>query len=906
MGSGARGGAGREPRTRLCVKNLPTHLNEDRLREIFSEHGAVTDVRIMRTADKRSRKFGFVGFADEAAAKRARHHRDLSYIDTSKITVEFALRPGSERLGRAWSKYSRGSSRHMRDNPELYQDDNANPKAPGAGGLSAQGDAAAKSRIARLLGAIGGQLGDKGKALAKDPKFLEFLHVMGSRGRRGKFWENDDALQETMQDFETYKHSQGDGAKAGGVQASTSLVPNRKRGGEGLLVQRTHIKFGSDDDESDGDGGAKSDAGPAAVSSVGAAGASALDWLKTKVVREMSDDDNDGDGGGGDGNRRKPAKKSAPRSADRKDKFAESKARAGDAIPLSDSGRLFVRNLPFAVTETALEDHFKRFGELSDVHVPLDAAKRSKGYAYIQFMFPEDAIKALGALDGTIFAGRILHILAARRKIATEETGDVDGQTFKQKKRERLKKESTNEDSWNSLFVRSDTAIEATAAELGVSKGQILDKEGGNMAVKAALAETQVIERTKQYLKDQGVDVAKFSGNRSGSKRSKTVIIVKNIPFAAEPGEVRDLFAAHGAVGRIVVPPSRALAIVEMVHQQEARLAFRRLAYKRFKHVPLFLEWAPAEVLVPGASAQDAGDAKAPAGGAALVSGEAAGKPASKAVAAPPVSAPIASSRDAGYDDDEEDDSRSVYVKNLSFQTTDDALRRAFRGVSGLKAATIIRKRNPKFRSQKPEGPENSKTLSLGYGFLEFASPRDARLAVSAKQDIVLDGHTLSLKLSRRKTQEQKRAAGSKRKRAADGKSSSKLLARNIAFQANQRELRELFGAYGQLKKLRLPRKFDGTHRGFCFVEYLTEQEAKSAKTALENSHFYGRHLVLEWAKADDTLEELRQKTKDAYDAAAEATEAGVKAAAPSSRGAALTTGMFSKRKRAKLGGSKG
>ena len=139
MGSGARGGAGREPRTRLCVKNLPTHLNEDRLREIFSEHGAVTDVRIMRTADKRSRKFGFVGFADEAAAKRARHHRDLSYIDTSKITVEFALRPGSERLGRAWSKYSRGSSRHMRDNPELYQDDNANPKAPGAGGLSAQG-----------------------------------------------------------------------------------------------------------------------------------------------------------------------------------------------------------------------------------------------------------------------------------------------------------------------------------------------------------------------------------------------------------------------------------------------------------------------------------------------------------------------------------------------------------------------------------------------------------------------------------------------------------------------------------------------------------------------------------------------------------------------------------------------
>ncbi len=28
----------------------------------------------------------------------------------------------------------------------------------------------------------------------------------------------------------------------------------------------------------------------------------------------------------------------------------------------------------------------------------------------------------------------------------------------------------------------------------------------------------------------------------------------------------------------------------------------------------------------------------------------------------------------------------------------------------------------------------------------------------------------------------------------------------------------------------------------------------------LRSSHLYGRHLVLEWAKADDSLEELRDK----------------------------------------------
>ena len=35
--------------TRLCVKNLPKHLKEDRFRSIFETHGHVTDARIMKT-----------------------------------------------------------------------------------------------------------------------------------------------------------------------------------------------------------------------------------------------------------------------------------------------------------------------------------------------------------------------------------------------------------------------------------------------------------------------------------------------------------------------------------------------------------------------------------------------------------------------------------------------------------------------------------------------------------------------------------------------------------------------------------------------------------------------------------------------------------------------------------------
>lgn len=42
--------------------------------------------------------------------------------------------------------------------------------------------------------------------------------------------------------------------------------------------------------------------------------------------------------------------------------------------------------------------------------------------------------------------------------------------------------------------------------------------------------------------------------------------------------------------------------------------------------------------------------------------------------------------------------------------------------------------------------------------------------------------------------------------------------------QTTAKEIRELLASFGQLKRVRLPKKFDGNHRGFAFVDYLTSQ----------------------------------------------------------------------------------
>ena len=85
------------------------------MRQHFGSKGDVTDARVVRTKDGRSRQFGFVGFRTEAQAEAARKYFHRSYIDTSRISVDTALMRGNTSLNRPWSRYSSGSSRYERE-----------------------------------------------------------------------------------------------------------------------------------------------------------------------------------------------------------------------------------------------------------------------------------------------------------------------------------------------------------------------------------------------------------------------------------------------------------------------------------------------------------------------------------------------------------------------------------------------------------------------------------------------------------------------------------------------------------------------------------------------------------------------------------------------------------------------
>ncbi|XP_031399534.1 multiple RNA-binding domain-containing protein 1 [Punica granatum] len=810
--------------SRICVKNLPKYVAEDRLREVFSQKGEITDAKLMRTKDGKSRQFAFIGFRTEQEAQEAIKYFNKSFLDTCRIACEIARKVGDPDIPRPWSRYS------------VKKDEKASENKTSSGGeISSQSSLKHK-----------GKKKDLNKTSEDDdPQLQEFLQVMQPRVN-SKLWAND--------------------ALVASVTGTTNEkgTPNKE---DREKTASAKVESENLDDVGKELGGAPKSTRNLALDEV----VSDMDYFKSRVKKGWSDsessehEDSNNEKEDGDDS-------SSESSSDEDDQAADSVRehnnttlpdKLGGESPLAEtdgeqadqgnplssledekeetiqSDRLFVRNLPYTTTEEDLEELFSKCGKISEVHLVVDKdTRRSKGIAYIQYAVPESAARALEEVDNSIFQGRLLHVMPAQRKGQPEKQNDHSSnqaaKTFKQQREEERKASEASGDTraWNTLFMRSDTVVENIARKFGVSKSDFLEREADDLAVRIALGETQVINETKKALAEAGVNVAaleEFAANRSDSaKRSNHVLLVKNLPYGCSGAELANMFGKYGSLDQVILPPTKTMALVVFLEPSEARAAFKGLAYKRYKDAPLYLEWAPGNILNPVPS--DGNQNNGP-----LVGDRDANR--------------VLLEQHAGLSDVDIDpdrtESRSLFVKNLNFKTTNETLRDHLSG----------QMKNGKILSVKiKQHMKNGKHVSMGFGFVEFDSVETATNICQDLQGTVLDGHALVLQHCQVKKEEEVS------NKAEKDKSSTKLLVRNVAFEATEKDLRKLFSPFGKIKSLRLPMKF-GSHRGFAFVEFVTKQEAQNALKALSNTHLYGRHLVLERAKEGESLEELRART---------------------------------------------
>jgi len=867
-------------KTRVCIKNLPPTTTEQDLKEFIlseqrrhakkhrlsttkddavdeSEKIQITDCKILKNSQGKSRKVAFVGFRQPEHASHVIEKFHRTYLNMSRITVEAATAKRDEN--------QKASENHRKK----------------------RGDKETKKETTKLDGKPHEEnSSDAGK---KGRQVEEFLSVMGASKSKSKFWSNDIIVPEDVAEPASKESDDdGDSDSTSGSSSSSSSSSSTDS---------------SSNSSADGQSDGNEDTGKAKESSIAL---SDMDFLRSKTKQvddlETIENDQDTDSASHESNSTSSSssdsdsddndvkmdrcddKRSIQQDLERNEEFenkddAEEGDDDDDAQQLASATgatktRLFVRNLAFETTEEELEQYFSPFGKLIECHIPVDDQKRNKGYAFVMFESAVDAMEATNQLDKVDFQGRLLHILQARPPPQTTNIGNGSGRQLSWKEKQELaRKEKETKGStgvasegWSASYVRGDAVVDNLAERLGLRKGDILgvkDKlSSGDAAVRLALGETQIIEENRQYFRQHGVDMDALVSANEGSggsqpgtteckKRSKTAILVKNLPSDTRVEELEKLFHVGQEPVNILLPPSRTIAMIEYGHSTDAKRAFRKLAYRRFKHVPIYLEWAPLQAKQKNTSSNGASASKSSDRSSTQNNGGIEDSETTK------FSGDI--DTNVGSNDDI---SSTLYVKNLNFETNEEALREIFEKQVGnnVLSVRIPRKMAPtKIGSSVPE----NRSLSMGYGFVELVSHELAQKAMKMLQGKLIDGYSLQLAMSSQRPSSRAR----KNDTPTGKKPPTKIMVRNVPFQATRKEILKLFGTFGQLKKVRLPKKFDGSHRGFAFVEFLTGKEALAAMNALSRTHLYGRHLVLEWASPDENdssknMEQLRDKAK--------------------------------------------
>ncbi|KAJ5157064.1 Multiple RNA-binding domain-containing protein 1 [Penicillium canariense] len=795
--------------TRVFVSGLPPSCSNDQLRNHFATRFAVTDAHVLP-----KRRMGFVGFKSNEVAKEAVSYFNRTYMKMSKISVDLARPIGSNPTEHAHPT-------RKRDAADDISPDN---------GLKRKRDADAKSQ---------------------DPKLQEYLALMQNSSKT-RTWANDDstAMAQASEQPEVTinKPTQDDNTKE-----EFSSQPKKVRVQEPVTddnaEQPQPMEVDKSGEDEDRDTSAQEDAEVAEAAEAESGPVSDADWLRSKTSRLLGllDEDEQAEfeqhKDTEPAESRSPSKeesrtaafeKDAPQVATNDEDSVEDVVEPTPEQPdtnvdlIRDSARLFLRNLAYDTTDADLQPLFAPFGKLDEVHVAFDTrTETSKGFAYIQYANADAAVEAYRALDGKHFQGRLLHVLPAAAK-KTYKIDDIELSKLPLKKQKQIKRKmgaTSSAFSWNSLYMNADAVMSSVAERLGVTKADLLDPTSSDAAVKQAHAETHVIQETKAYFASNGVNIEAFKGHERGN----TAILVKNFSFGVKSAELRSLFEPYGQILRLLMPPSGTIAIVEFARPDQAQSAFKGLAYRKIGDSILFLEKAPKNLFDGTATAITLPEAQVKSQG-------------------------FSTSDTFAAEEAETGVTSTLFVKNLNFSTTNEKFLETFRPLEGFVTGRIKTKPDPKRPGQ---------TLSMGFGFAEFRTKAQAQAALAAMNGYKLDQHELVIRASHKAMDaaEERRREDTAKKIAARR---TKIIIKNLPFQTTKKDIRSLFGAYGQLRSVRLPQKFDRSARGFGFADFISAREAENAMDALKNTHLLGRRLVLEFAneEAVDPEEEIAKIEK--------------------------------------------
>ena len=422
-------------------------------------------------------------------------------------------------------------------------------------------------------------------------------------------------------------------------------------------------------------------------------------------------------------------------------------------INIGETGRLMIRNLAYSVTEEHLENLFKQFGDLTELNLIIDESTgKNKGFGFVTFVFPENALEAYEQLDGSEFQGRLIHILPAKAA-----KGNTSGMLAAEKnkkissfKKRQLEKQLEKDNAVSGVeaenrpeYISTSNVAEIVANEHGISKTDIaLDskfkdensKEKLSAAVRLAIAETSLIAADAENTDSS----KKESTEKSSNERSRNTLIIKNIPVASSEEKIRSFFSSFGSIAECSYNQKKLSCIIEYDMSRAAKRCCKNIRSRDKnplgKGPPLLIDWASKywkdEPEKDESAMEDTKSEKT-----TKIEDEA---------YFPSAEENMKSTENIKEEVEEEieekgpipEDSTTIYIKNLNFDTIEENLNNHFSKFGKIYKSKICRKHNKKLNCEQ----------SMGYGFIQFYKKYDCNKAIRKLQRSDLDNHTIELK----------------------------------------------------------------------------------------------------------------------------------------------------------------
>jgi multiple RNA-binding domain-containing protein 1 len=349
--------------TRIIIKSLPNDITPSRLKEHFSSSHSgnaffaadVTDAKLVTDVKTgKSRGFAFVGYRTTEDAQKAVEWFNGTFVDLRKISVEIAKRAGDESLGQSWREKNR--EYHERQKRQSEEKEKPGKKKRKLNNAEVDGS----EKVAAIKELTGSKR--KNKLLAQNPDL--------------------EKAQETANGTEVSDVvKKGDKTQKSKKRKLSVSEPEEPKKRVEVVAQPAVIEVIYDDSAAQPQEENVSTAGETEKPT--APPQSDLDWLRSRTSRTLglvSDDD--------DEESEKEDQHSKPKQSESEPELDDEEASI-HATPLPNlpsdtekpdqaqlapaeskvlkTGRLFVRNLVYGVTEEDLRGVFSPYGPIEEV-----------------------------------------------------------------------------------------------------------------------------------------------------------------------------------------------------------------------------------------------------------------------------------------------------------------------------------------------------------------------------------------------------------------------------------------------------------------------------------------------------------------------------------------------------------